>query len=77
DSEVWIITRDGGKYRNRTGIGQWENLLGPGFLRVHRSFLVSIPDASLSSTDFVTVGHQTIPVSRKYKDSVKSILSSS
>lgn len=77
DSEVWIITRDGGKYRNRTGIGQWENLLGPGFLRVHRSFLVSIPDASLSSTDSVTVGHQTIPVSRKYKDSVKSILSSS
>ena len=74
DSEVWIITRDGEQYRNRTGIGQWENLLGPAFLRVHRSFLVNAADASLTSPDLVSIGSQSIPVSRKYKDSVKAVL---
>lgn len=74
DSEVWIITRDGGQYRNRTGISQWENLLGPGFLRIHRSFLVNVADATLIAPDLVSIGSQSIPVSRKYKDSVKAVL---
>ena len=77
DSEVWIITRDGRQYRNKTGIGQWENLLSPGFLRVHRAFLVNISDATLTAPDVVTIGGREIPVSRKYKDSVKCIQSSS
>ena len=51
DSEVWIITRDGHQYRNRNGISQWENLLGAGFLRVHRSFLVNTADAVLTDPD--------------------------
>ena len=73
DSEVWIITRDGGQYRNRTGISQWENLLGPGFLRIHRSFLVNLADATLVSPDVVSIGGQSIPVSRKYKENVNAI----
>jgi len=76
DSEVWIIARDGRQYRNKTGIGQWENLLGPGFLRVHRSFLVSIADAAITAPDVVSIGGQEIPVSRKYKESVKAVLAS-
>ena len=74
DSEVWIFTCDGQQYRNRTGISQWENLLGPGFLRIHRSYLVNIAHASLISPDLVSIGGQSIPVSRKYKDSVKAVL---
>ena len=74
DSEVWIYVRDGQAYRNKTGISQWENLLGAGFLRIHRSFLVNIADATLTAPDVVSVGSQSIPVSRKYKDSVKSVL---
>ena len=74
DSEVWIVTRDGRQYRNKTGISQWENLLGPGFLRVHRSFLVNTADAVLTAPDVISVGRQEIPVSRKYKDSVKTVL---
>ena len=74
DSEVWIYSRDGQSYRNKTAISQWENLLGPSFLRIHRSFLVNISDAVLSGPDIVTIGSQTIPVSRKYKDSVKAVL---
>ena len=74
DSEVWIVTRDGRQYRNKTGIGQWENLLGTRFLRVHRSFLVNISDAVLSAPDVISVGTQEIPVSRKYRESVKTVL---
>lgn len=74
DSEVWIVARDGRQYRNKTGIRQWENLLGPGFLRVHRSFLVNVSDAALTAPDLISVGGQEIPVSRKYKESVKAAL---
>ena len=70
DSEVWIYARDGQQYRNKTGIGQWEDALGPGFLRIHRAFLVNEKDASLSSPDTVSVAGIDLPVSRKYKDSV-------
>lgn len=74
DSEVWIHARDGQAYRNKTSISQWENLLGTSFLRIHRSFLVNIADATLTSPDVVTIGTESIPVSRKYKDSVKALL---
>lgn len=70
DSEVWITARDGRQYRNKTGIGQWENLLGSDFIRIHRSFLVRIADAALTAPDMVSIGGKSIPVSRKYKDSV-------
>lgn len=74
DSEVWIHARDGQSYRNKTGIGQWENMLGDGFLRVHRSFLVNISDAALTAPEIVSVGGQEIPVSRKYKENAKNLL---
>ncbi len=74
DSEVWIVARDGQRYRNKTGISQWENLLGSGFLRVHRSFLVNVSDAVLTAPDVISVGGQEIPVSRKYKEPVKTVL---
>ena len=74
DTEVRIVTLSGESYRNRTGIGQWENLLGDGFLRVHRSFLVNIAEAVLTAPDVVSIGGNEIPVSRKYKDFVKTIL---
>ena len=74
DSEVWIVARDGQIYRNRNGITQWENLLGDGFLRIHRAFLVNHSEVVLSTPDTVTVAGKELPVSRKYKDSVKNVL---
>ena len=74
DSEVWIVARDGQSYRNRNGITQWENLLGPGFLRIHRAFLVNIAESALSTPETVTVGGKELPVSRKYKENVKNTL---
>ena len=74
DSEVWIHALDGQLYRNKTSITQWENLLGPGFLRIHRAFLVNRAGASLTAPDIVTVGGEQLPVSRKYKDEVSHLL---
>ena len=74
DTEVRIVTLTGESYRNKTGITQWENLLGEGFLRIHRSYLVNVASARLSSPDTVTVGDARLPVSRKYKESVTSVL---
>jgi len=76
DSEVWIHARDGQAYRNKTSISQWENLLGTDFLRVHRAFLVNLSDAIPDTPDTISICHQAIPVSRKYKESVKARLSS-
>ena len=75
DTEVRIITRTGESYRNKTGISQWENLLGDGFLRIHRSYLVNSDLAVLIAPDAVAVGSDRLPVSRKYKEIVVSILS--
>ena len=76
DTEVRIVTLSGEAYRNRTGIGQWENLLGDDFLRIHRSYLVNAGLARLASPDIVKVGETELPVSRKYKATVQGILSS-
>ena len=75
DTEVRILTTAGDTYRNKTGISQWENLLGDGFLRIHRSFLVNVALSSLGAQDTVTVGEVQLPVSRKYKENVKAVLS--
>ena len=71
DTEVRIVTTSGDSFRNKTGISQWENLLGTGFLRIHRSYLVNTTYASLSTPDLVIVAGKELPVSRKYKESVK------
>ena len=74
DTEVRVVTTAGESYRNKTGIGQWENLLGDDFLRIHRSYLVNVSLAHLASPDTVTIGKTDLPVSRKYKESVQSTL---
>ena len=74
DTEVRVVTASGEAHRNKTGIGQWENLLGQGFLRIHRSYLVNTALATLSAPDTVTVGGVELPVSRKYKERVLEAL---
>ena len=75
DSEVWIYAQDGQQYRNRTGISQWEDVLGSGFVRIHRSYLVNRTYASLSSPESVCVAGKELPVSRKYKEEVQCAFS--
>ena len=74
DTEVTLYATDGRRYRNKTGIGQWENLLGDEFLRIHRSYLVNTAHATLIAPDTVTVADARLPVSRKYKEWVCAVL---
>ena len=69
DTEVSIVTKDGRSYRNKTGIMQWENLLGEGFVRIHRSYLVNRACITSVGADSIQAAGRELPVSRKYRKS--------
>mgnify|MGYP003563630424 FL=1 len=74
DSEVWAVANDRRRFRNKTGISQWENLLGKDFIRVHRSYLVRKELIQETLYDSLTlVDGTSIPVSRKYREIVVSL----
>ena len=77
DTEVRLFLRDGQSYRNKTGITQWENLLGEGFLRIHRSYLVNRALAEPDTPDTLRIGETVLPISRKYRDRVQESLTGS
>ena len=71
DTEVWIHDVDGQKYRNKTPISQWENLLGIDFVRIHRSFLVGRQHISKTDAETITLtSGEVLPISRKYRDQI-------
>ena len=70
DTEVWIHTTDGRRFRNKTPISSWERLLGPEYLRIHRSYLVRLSACTGIEHDTVIIGDDRLPVSRKYKEAV-------
>ena len=71
DTEVWIHAVDGQKYRNKTPISQWENLLGIDFVRIHRSFLVGRQHITRTDAETLTLtGGEVLPISRKYRDQI-------
>ena len=74
DTEVWVYATDDRKFRNKTGITQWENLLGEDFVRVHRSYVVrKSVIASVESESIRLQGGMEIPVSRKYREFVHEL----
>ena len=69
DSEVWVVANDERRFRNKTGITQWEHLLGDDFIRVHRSYIVRKESIQETLSDSLTLANGTsIPVSRKYRE---------
>ena len=73
DDEVWVHATEGRSYRNKTGISQWEALLGPGFLRIHRAYLVNRAFITEYTAETVTLADTTLPVSRKYRERVRGL----
>ena len=74
DTEVWIHATDGRRFRNKTPISSWARLLGPEYLRIHRSYLVRLSACAGAGHDFVLIGEERLPVSRKYKETVLQCL---
>ena len=70
DTEVWIHATDGRRFRNKTTISSWERLLGPEYLRIHRSYLIRLSACTGIEHDNVIIGDDRLPVSRKYKERV-------
>lgn len=70
DTEVWIHATDGRRFRNKTPISSWARLLGPEYLRIHRSYLVRLSACTGLEHDTVIIGNVRLPVSRKYKERV-------
>lgn len=69
DTQTFVVDSDGKRYRNRTPISQWENLLGKHFVRIHRSYLVRRESVNEVRGDCVYVtGGAVLPLSRGYKD---------
>ena len=71
DTEVWIHATDGRRFRNKTAISSWGQLLGPEYLRIHRSYLVRLSACSGLDHDNVVLGDVRLPISRKYKETVQ------
>jgi hypothetical protein len=74
DTEVYVHLADGTAYRNKTPISHWESILGSGFLRVHRAYLVNAGRIKQTTQDALYIEGDRIPVSRKYRDALKTIL---
>lgn len=73
DSITTVYATQNRSFKNKTPISQWENYLGEGFIRIHRSYLVNAGHLTGHDNGSVTVGDTELPVSRKYKDAVKSL----
>lgn len=68
DTEVWLYATEDRIFRNRTGITQWENLLGEDFVRVHRSYLVRRDMIMTAGSEHVILSDNTeIPVSKTFR----------
>ena len=74
DATTTVVATDGRRYRNITPISQWEAILKPHFLRIHRSYLVNKAAISRVDGDLLYVNDIELPISRKYKDTVVNSL---
>ena len=70
DREVSIYATENRAYRNKTGISQWESILGDDFIRIHRSYEVNREAITFIDKENVYIGDSQLPISRKYYKSV-------
>ncbi|MCQ2175898.1 MAG: LytTR family transcriptional regulator DNA-binding domain-containing protein [Bacteroidales bacterium] len=70
DTVTTVVATEDRHYRNKTPISQWEAILGDGFIRIHRSYLVNNTHIESFDKDSVLVGGYELPVSRKYLKAV-------
>ena len=66
DREVSIYATENRTYRNKTGISQWESILGDDFIRIHRSYIVNREAITSIDKEYVYIGDSQLPISRKY-----------
>ena len=72
DATTTVVATDGRRFKNITPISQWEAILTPHFLRIHRSYLVNKAAITRVDGDLLYVDDIELPISRKYKDAVEN-----
>ena len=70
DAVTTVVATGDRHFRNKTPISQWEAILGEGFIRIHRAYLVNGTHIESLDKDSVIVGGCELPVSRKYLKTV-------
>ena len=70
DDATTVVASGGRRFKNYTPISQWEAILAPHFIRIHRSFLVNRTAVSRIDADLLYIDDVELPISRKYKDAV-------
>ena len=72
DDATSVIAAGGRRFKNYTPISQWESILSPYFVRIHRSYLVNKTAITRIDVDILYVDDIQLPISRKYKDIVNA-----
>ena len=76
DDATTVVASDGRRFKNYTPISQWEAILSPHFIRIHRSFLVNRTAVTRIDVDLLYIDDIHLPISRKYKDAVAKLIES-
>ncbi len=74
DDATTIVASGGRRFKNYTPISQWEAILVPHFIRIHRSFLVNKTAITRIDVDILYIDDIQLPISRKYKEAVSNNL---
>ena len=74
DATTTVVATGDRRFKNITPISQWEAILKPHFIRIHRSYLVNKDAITRVDGDLLYVDEIELPVSRKYKDTVVNSL---
>ena len=72
DTVTNVVLADGRRFRNKTSISRWEDILGEPYIRVHRSYLVRKDAIDEVTSDSVKLGQLSLPLSRSYRDNVRT-----
>lgn len=73
--EYILIKTKSADYKTKYALSKIEEELHPEvFLRIHRSFIVSVPNITSFTATSVTLSDRTLPIGRNYKDAVARIL---
>ena len=70
DSTTTVVATGDRRFKNITPISQWEAILKPHFLRIHRAFLVNKDAITHVDGDLLFVNDIELPISRKYKNAI-------
>ena len=70
DDATTVVAKGDRRFKNITPISQWEAILKPHFIRIHRSYLVNKAAVTGVDVDLLYIGDTQLPISRKYKDAV-------